>query len=394
MERKGISYLLTIIIITISTSLVVMLYTYTVIQKDEISLFMNYSNNYLMAVSGVESAEYLLNKTLNENLSNYTSYVDSYFDKKDLFEYIYYKFEDDYYNGSFYLKDKDTRYEKGEKDIIYKKMLSLVFKNLNYELFPYNFAYIIENEQGSYVVEVVVDYDYLHYEVISKATNLIDNSRSVVEAKIALGEGYENIDLKFGWANVIEPFKYGVYCKDIIKDESSVLDAEVMIGNDVYYELESSRSSDNIIVVSESYIDISDFENNTIIFNASNQPLTLINSNGVDFNGAIISNGDLSFLDYNGNINGNIIANNISLLNSNITVNKNLDAIFQIDTNDNELYYKVLDSLGITNFKSSNKNVVDTKNDLKNIFYNAKPEKIKNMQFESLEYKIIELIEV
>ncbi len=382
-KRRGSLYILVVIIITISTSMIIMLYTRSKVTLDTSINYSQYSNNYYMANSGAKRLEGILNSDLYTEIDSIIEDTNIRISRNDYEEYLYYE------DNQFYFKRRNSNYEIGDLNKYYKDMVLRQF----YYRFPQHyygtFGYTIENTIDKYFVEVnyrVVNDDFF---VKSRVENLNNGTSSEVECKIILESGYEKVDLNFNWRSIIPLFSYGIVCNKIILDEVSILDGNLEENYHLNYIDYNFNEESNILIRDK--IDISTLSDEYYIIFSKND-LKLTNSNNKDFKGVIISLNDIYFLEYNGKISGNIIAkNNMHLNNSNVKFIKEEEAIFKVNYRSCKNYFSILDSLGITNFKNTN-NKVDTKNGIRNILDNVEIESIKNVKLESLQFQIIELI--
>ncbi len=382
-KREGFAYIIVIVIITISTSIITMLYVNTKTSIETVEIYSEYSNNYSMAVSGVEKLESELNFYLYQNIDYLLLKTDEYVSRQNLNNILF--LEDNQFN----FKMKNSAYQTGEKNTYYKNILFIYFYSMFSSNYNNSFSYTLKNELDEYLV--TVNYVLQNYSIIvfSKAENLTNGTNTEVFAIINFEEGYEKATPTFKWINTTTPFLYGVTCSELIIDKDSILAGDILQNYVTNFDYLSDESDDNVII--NSNIDIDELEDEYyIIFSKSD--LTITNSGIKNFKGVIVSLGDINFIDCNTNIEGNIIAkNNIYLINSNINAHKDSNAIFKVNCKNNKLYYNVLDSLKITNFKNAD-NVVDTSSGIQSALNNVQFDKIKSSEIKKLQFKASQLM--
>ncbi len=383
--RKGISYIFVTIVITITTSIIIMLYTNSKLAIDTSILYSEYSNDYYMAISGIERLNAILNQDLYKDIENILKDANERILRSDIEDYLYYD------NYSFYFKRKNSVNQYGEVNRYYKDMIIKQFYYRYPQHYSNNFAFTIENGIEDYLIEVSYKVENDNFLVKSKSENLKNNIFTEVESKISLEQGYEKVKFDFTWYNIMIPFTYSIVCQNLIVDVNSQYFGNIL--SEYSYNIQSSESlqTTNNIIITES-IDIGELaEEYYIIF--SNNDISLNNSSNNNFKGVIISCGDIVFNNYNGSIRGNVIANNnIYLKNSNIEFINEEDVIFKVRYGKEEVYFKILDCLGVTNFKSITSDVA-TKAGIRSILNNIKIDNIKGVNLENLQFKAKETIQ-
>lgn len=386
-KRKGVTYLMVIIIITISTSLIVMLFTSSKISLETTKLYSEYSNNYMMATTGAEKLCSLINSQLYNNTENIFKKVDENIrNSYNFYDIIFFE------EGNFYFKEKDKINIKGEKNVFYKRKLFEVFYD-NYWLYMNeNYSFNIKNQLEDYLVNVTASLKSSNkFEVVSIAKNLNEDTSTKVKAILKLKEGYEKVKVKLGWETITQEFSYALVCNSLFIDENSLINSDSdILQNNILNINEFGQSSNNGDILLTNYLDVSLLEDKNYIIISENS-INIINSEGKDFRGVIISLEDINFQNCNGSFYGNIISkNNVNLVNSNINLIKNENAIFEVAYENQKNYFDILNKLSITNFSNT---IVDTSLGLHEMLKNAKITDIEVVELEEFKFSITQLIQ-
>ncbi len=384
-KKQGFTYVLVIIIVTISTSLITMMYYSSKESIQTTKLYTNYSSNYNMAVSGIEKLESELNFYLYQNIDNLLLKTNNYMQLQNLNKILF--LEDNQFN----FKMINTAHNVGEKNVYYKNILFIYFYSMFSTEYSNSFSYKIQNEIDEYLVTVNYILEGNEIKALSKAENLSNGTSTEVSAIISLEKGYEKANPTFKWGDVTTPFLYGVTCRSITVGVNSTFTGEIIEDDIVNFENYLNYGEDENILIS-SNIDINSLNDEYyIIF--SKDDLTITNSGSKNFKGLIVSLKDINFIDCNTEITGNVIAkNNINISNSNINVIKDSDAIFKINYKNNKLYFSLLDSMKITNFRNVNE-IVHTVNGIEEVLSNIQFNNIKSTEIQKLQFKTTDLIQ-
>lgn len=412
--KKGFSYLMVIIIVTMLTTMAMTLFYYSKNERLLVEKVGIYSNDYLIGVGGIEKSVKILNSYLFNKKDFFLDKVENTLNKKltkdtTLEDYIYYELKenDNLFDGDFGFKKKDRRGINGERNTYLKEIL---FAEFSGEIFKTNMdiGYTIENEYIDYlnIIEIVPDNQM--FRIKSTVVNNKTNQEIILYADIALKNFAEKVEVGYKWRNIIENFHYALYTNKKIINTNSNINIEGTRGflenSNSKVELllnlkkEDYKNSPIVIVTEEKVLDLNKLKkyDSYVIINKSKEILTIRNQEQTKFRGIIYSIGDLIFENIKGEIEGNIICkNNIYFKDSDITILENNNIIFEI-VNDKYSNKALLDSLGITNFRyidELDNNIVGNKEDLSKILFNAKVNKIDVIDFKQLEFVYKNLVE-